>query len=118
MQVFNETNIFIPRLIKNTMKKQFITEARRFQKLAGIIKEGTLVNEAYDNEPTDEKYIAVKNKVKNYLELAYKEINDYEDSMVPQGMDWEDYFFENGYPSKLFSDAAIELENIISYFKK
>ena len=100
------------------MKKQFITEAKRFQKLAGIIKEGTSVNEAYNNEPTDENYIAVKNKVKNYLELAFKEINDYEDSMVPQDMDAEDYFFDNGFPSKLFSDAAMELENIISYLKK
>lgn len=100
------------------MKKQFITEASRFQKLAGIIKEGTSVNEAYNNEPTDEKYMAVKNRIKNYLELAFKEINEYEDSLVPQGMDPEDYFFENGFPSGLFSDAATELENIISYFKK
>ena len=100
------------------MKKQFITEAGRFQKLAGIIKEGTSVNEAYNNEPTDEKYMAVKNRIKNYLELAFKEINEYEDSLVPQGMDPVDYFFENGFPYQLFSDASIELEDIISYFKK
>ena len=102
------------------MKKQFITEAGRFQKLAGIIKEGTSVNEAYNNEPTDEKYMAVKNRIKNYLELAFKEINDYEDSLVPQGMDPEEYYgdTENSFPSQLFSDASIELEDIISYFKK
>lgn len=102
------------------MKKQFITEAGRFQKLAGIIKEGTSVNEAYNNEPTDEKYMAVKNRIKNYLELAFKEINDYEDSLVPQGMDPEEYYgdLENGFPSQLFSDASVELEDIISYFKK
>jgi hypothetical protein len=101
------------------MKKQFITEAKRFQKLAGIIKEGTSVNEAYNNEPTDEDYIATKNKVKNYLQLAFKEINDYEDSLVPQGINPEEYYGdpENGFPSRLFSDAATELEAIISDFK-
>ena len=102
------------------MKKQFITEVRRFQKLAGIIREGVSLDEAYNNEPTDEAYMAVKNRIKNHLELAFKEINDYEDSLVPQGMDPEEYYGdpENKFPSRLFSDAATELEDIISYFKK
>jgi hypothetical protein len=46
-----------------TMKKQFITEARRFQKLAGIINESKVLNEAVtlDGKQVDINSIEIDN---------------------------------------------------------
>jgi hypothetical protein len=78
-----------------------------------MTRNSQLLNEASNNEPTDEDYIATKNKVKNYLELAFKEINDYEDRTIPQGAD----FSNVGFPSKLLSSIALEVEGFIDYLK-
>ena len=93
--------------------KKFLTENK-------LTRNSKLLNEAYDNEPTDEDYIATKNKVKNHLELIEKEIEEYENRFARnQGIDPDEYYEDpnNRFPSKLLFDTAYEVVELLSNIK-
>jgi hypothetical protein len=99
------------------MGKQFITEAARFQKLAGITAKSKTLDEAkFTPEPNSEDYFTTRKEVTDYLRLALKKIEDFEDRTAPPGsanLNPDDPNADYYFSSPLLSNVVDGLEELI-----